>query len=29
VTNLADELLMVEGVEIVDRVKVEARGRCS
>jgi D-serine deaminase-like pyridoxal phosphate-dependent protein len=27
VTNLADELLLVDGFEVVDRIKVEARGK--
>jgi ethanolamine utilization protein EutM len=29
VTNLADELLRVDGLEVVDRIRVEARGRNS
>jgi D-serine deaminase-like pyridoxal phosphate-dependent protein len=27
VTNLADELLLVDGLDVVDRIKVEARGK--
>ena len=27
VTNLANELLLVDGLEVVDRIPVEARGK--